>query len=129
MMKLWGEGIRAWWRRRTRGFVAAPKLHGGRGTSWQEHKRYDVGFTCRCGEVLAFMDSDLVIREQDHSETCSVPFVQVSVKDHVTGAPMTVERCDCRITDARYVKICPACHLGHWKNATPQLVDAKRSNA
>ena len=113
-MKLWWEGIRAWWLRRFRGFVAAPALYGGRGTSWQEHKRYDIGFTCRCGEVLAFMTSDLVIREQDHDEAC------LQIADALPGL-----KCNCPITDARHVKICPKCGLGHWNDATPKLVDRR----
>ena len=116
MMKLWWEGIRAWWLRRFRGFVAAPKLHGGRGTSWQEHKRYDIGFTCRCGQVLAFMSSDLVIRDRAHREDCELePNVAYS-------------SCSCPVTDARHVKICPKCGLGHWNDATPRLADKSVDN-
>jgi hypothetical protein len=110
-MKLWWKGIRAWYQRRFRGFVAAPAQHGGRGTSWQEHKRHEIGFTCRCGQVLAFKASDLVVRDRDHVEGCD---------GWDDGA------CDCRITDARHVKICPSCGLGHWNDATPQSSIARR---
>ena len=122
-MKLWWEGIRAWWLRRFRGFVAAPKLHGGRGTSWQEHKRYDIGFTCRCGQVLAFMTSDLVVRDRDHNENCQELFIS-----NERGETRPMGACDCPITDARHVKICPACGLGHWNDATPRLIDKSVDN-
>jgi hypothetical protein len=116
-MKALLERLRAWWLRRFRGFVAAPAQHGGRGTSWQEHKRHEIGFTCSgttasgdpCGQVLAFMSTDLMIREQDHTEACDLEQV---------AFPGT--KCQCPIVDARYVKICPQCHLGHWKDGTPQ---------
>jgi hypothetical protein len=121
-MKLWWEGIRAWWRRRSRGFVAAPALHGGRGTSWQEHKGHEIGFTCQgvradgqpCGQVLAFMSTDYVIRAREHVDSCMVGSDVVNVGNQLEGY------CACPVTDARYVKICPGCHLGHWKDGTPQ---------
>jgi hypothetical protein len=122
------ERIRAWYQRRFRGFVAAPAQYGGRGTSWQEHKRHEVGFTCHglrpdgspCGQVLAFRSSDLVIREQDHRDGCEgfVPTENAGGK--------TIVHCLCPITDARHVKICPSCGLGHWNDATPQTSISRR---
>lgn len=116
-MKAFVQRIRAWYQRRFRGFVAPPAQHGGRGTSWQEHKRFDIGFTCSgklpngklCGQVLAFLSSDLVVRAKDHLEGCD---------ELMCGVP-----CNCPITDARHVKICANCGLGHWNDATPRLVD------
>jgi hypothetical protein len=125
MRALW-QGIRAWWLRRFRGFVAPPAQHGGRGTSWQEHKRHEIGFTCsgttasgeRCGSVLAFMSTDLVVREQDHTEACDLQY-----------AAIPGMKCNCPIIDARYVKICPTCRLGHWKDASPRMVDKTQSRS
>lgn len=156
-MKIWLEGIRAWYRRRFRGFVAAPALHGGAGTSWQEHKRHEIGFTCTgitasgepCGQVLAFMSTDLIVRARNHEPHCTelslAEIAQVHSVFHdgdekarlrmemlnsagrAAGYPMG---CGCPITDARYVKICPTCKLGHWKDVTPKSTNlAARSHA
>lgn len=125
-MKALLKRIRAWYQRRFRGFVAAPAQHGGRGTSWQEHKRFEIGFTCSgttasgepCRQVLAFLSSDLVIREQDHDEDCEFQYSQMIASRKV---------CSCPIIDARYVKICPACGLGHWKDSHKSQPLAARS--
>ena len=101
------DGIRAWWRRRFRGFVAAPKSAGGQGTSWQQHRSGDVGFTCACGRVLAFHSSDLVIRSREHVDDCPATL------SHLHAA----FPCGCPITAAPKVKISPECRLGHWKQA------------
>ena len=106
-MKALIAGLRAWWLRRFRGYVAPPRQHGGRGTTWQEHRRSDVAFECRCGLSLAFSSSDYVIRSQDHVDGCE-------------AAAEVTPACACPVTDARYVKICPNCHLGHWKDASPK---------
>ena len=132
-MKLWWEGIRAWYQRRFRGFVAAPKLHGGRGTSWQEHKRYEIGFTCRCGMALAFMSTDLVIRARNHTDDCLAPSEEVfgdgKAKARIRANMLDLELCDCPIVDARHIKICPNCGLGHWNDATPRLADKSQARS
>jgi hypothetical protein len=104
-MKSFFSGLKRWWLRRFRGYVAPPAGSGG--TPWQQHPRSEWGFTCRCGTALAFdRNADLVIRSQEHREDCEHQYVE-----------QPKQRCVCPITDARYVKICPQCHLGHWKEA------------
>lgn len=118
-MKALMAGLRAWWLRRFRGYVAPPRQHGGRGTTWQEHRRSDVAFECRCGLSLAFSSSDYVIRSQDHREDCIHLMLGAEVSAHALQQSEAVG-CDCPVTDARFVKICPNCHLGHWKDASPK---------
>jgi hypothetical protein len=107
-MKEFFAGLRRWWHRRFRGYVAAPA--GSRGTNWQEHRRDEIGFTCRCGRVLAFSREDLHVRDRQHIEGCL----------HASGMMPT---CGCPIRDARYVKLCPGCGLGHWKDATQRSIN------
>jgi hypothetical protein len=115
-MKQFFAGIRRWWLRRFRGYVAAPPRSGG--TSWQQHRKRQ--FKCRCGwpgvvfDYLFDDEKDYVIRSQDHVEGCQFPTVD--------GKPL----CSCPVTDARYVKICPECGLGHWAAV---LTDAKNNDA
>jgi hypothetical protein len=108
----WLAGLKRWWLRRFRGYVAAPARSGG--TSWQQHPRSEHYFICgnrpkdqtlACTEGLQFTKADYMIRSQDHVEGCQFP--------RVYGIPA----CDCPVTDARYVKICPCCGLGHWRQA------------
>lgn len=100
-------GVRAWWLRRFRGYVAPPRQHGGRGTAWQEHHRSNLGFQCHCGLSLAFAKTDLVVRDRDHTG------------DIEHGCDFSNSD-QCPVLDARYVKICPNCRLGHWKDASPK---------
>jgi hypothetical protein len=133
------QKLRAWYRRRFRGYVAPPARHAGRGTSWQEHRRDVVTFICRgslrfgqlptcaCMYVMCFTEGDYVIRKQRHRDGCD-GFKTVAIESgaYVDGKfvkpkeiPTPTSRpCDCPVTDARYVKICPQCGLGHWKPAT-----------
>jgi hypothetical protein len=99
----WFSALKRWYQRRFRGYVAAPARSGG--TSWQQHPYGEMGFTCRCGQAQAFTEDHYVIRHQEHAEGCQFPTVD--------GKPL----CSCPITDARYVKICPGCGLGHWRQA------------
>lgn len=101
-MKLWA-GLKRWYLRRFKGFVAAPARSGG--TSWQQHGVKAVGYQCRCGNVHAFAESDLKIMSQDHVDGC----------DGIAMQNSPLKRCSCPISEARYVKICPGCGLGHWK--------------
>ena len=90
-------GIRVWYLRRFRGYVAAPRdLVGGRGTSWQQHS-FEYFIECRCGQVLAITPSDYFVRSRTHLDGCT-----------------DWDHCDCPVTDARFVKICQQCGLGHW---------------
>jgi len=107
MKKFWHR-LRAWYLRRFRGFVAAT-VPGG--TSWQEHRRGrdEMFFWCRCGLFMEFYEKDLFVRNRRHTDNCPALWED-------SGAI----KCDCPITDARYVKICPDCHLGHWMDASPK---------
>jgi hypothetical protein len=105
--------VKRWWQWRFRGYVAAPARSGG--TSWQQHRKDESFFICgnrpkdqtfSCGQGLVFTEEDYVIRSQEHDEDCEHQF-DVQPK----------ERCQCPVTDARYIKICPQCGLGHWKQA------------
>jgi hypothetical protein len=105
-MKDFLAGIRRWYLRRFRGIVAPPRQYGGQGTTWKQHGRDEWAFPCACREMLTFTEVDYVIREQAHNEDCEFQY-QVQPKEH----------CSCPVTDARYIKICPNCRLGHWKEA------------
>jgi hypothetical protein len=98
-------GLRRWWLRRFRGVVVPPAQYGGQGTTWQQHRENEWAFVCACKEMLTFTQADYVIREQEHDEDCEFQY------------KVSSERCSCRVTDARYVKICPDCRRGHWKQA------------
>jgi hypothetical protein len=101
------QRLKGWYLRRFRGYVAATTSGG---TSWQQHSRQDVGFTCRCGAALAFAAADLFVRHRAHVDGC----------DGIRGEFEGMIACDCPITDARYVKHCPQCRLAHWKDASPR---------
>lgn len=111
MIKLF-QRLRRWYLRKFRGFVEAPQQHGSRGTSWQEHRfrgALSMYMMCRCHWVYCFCEKDYFIRHRQHVDNC-----QALLED--SGAIA----CNCPITDARYVKICPQCGLGHWMDATPK---------
>jgi len=118
-MKAFFAGIKRWWLRRRHGIVKPPAQYGGQGTTWQQHARHVVGFTCRnCRTVLAFTEEDFVIRSQAHLDDCTrVLAPEFIAKVEQSGGWM---RCSCPITDARNIKICPQCGMGHWQDATPQ---------
>jgi hypothetical protein len=120
------QGLRAWYRRKFRGFVAAPIGVGGRGTSWQQHPRTEVGFTCKCGIVQAFTRADYVVREREHRPDCqevtpvSRAIAESAFADGERNARIRADMlavCTCPVTDARYVRLCPGCRRGHWKMA------------
>ena len=69
--------------------------------------KWRTTFLCACGTAGEFTPDTYVIREQQHNEDCEFQY-QVQPKEH----------CSCPVTDARYVKICPNCRRGHWKEAT-----------
>ena len=110
-------GIRRWYLRTFKGIVKPP-AGNPQGTTWLQHAKDAWGFTCSCGELLAFLDADMKILSQDHTEGCEGIIDQttamVPTKD--TKA-IDLRPCSCPITEARYVKICQKCHLGHWKQA------------
>jgi hypothetical protein len=117
------QGLKRWYLRRFKGFVAAPRDAYGvpRGTSWQEH--HEKRFTCRCGHpgsgfAFQFTEENLVVRHREHVDGCDgIVVQQVQTFDMVHTQEMLAENtrpCDCPITDARYCWICPACGLGHW---------------
>ncbi len=66
-----------------------------------------------------FTEADYVIRSQDHIEGCE-GITDISTGDPArsTSKAMDLRPCSCPVTDARYVKICPQCHLGYWKVAS-----------
>ena len=106
-MRAFFQSLKRWYQRRFRGFVAAPaRSHG---TSWQQWPRDRATVLCRCGFTVHFSQDDYVIREQEHDEDCELQYEMQPVK-----------RCACPVLDARYVKICPQCGLGHWTDATPK---------
>ena len=102
-MRQFFEGMKLWYLRRFRGYVAPPRTAGGHGTKWQQHKPDTIGFTCPCGMVIAFSTKDLFVRTRDHVESCP-----------------NINSCDCPVTSARYCKVCPTCKRGHWKDASPK---------
>jgi hypothetical protein len=109
------QGLKRWYLRRFKGFVAAPRDAYGvpRGTSWQEH--HEKRFTCRCGHpgsgfAFQFTGENLVVRARQHVEDCPA----VGHESVLLGMAPKIFACDCPITDARYCWICPACGLGHW---------------
>lgn len=108
-MKGWFAGVKRWWLRRFRGYVAAPPRSGG--TSWQQHPGQEWGFTCRCKSVLGFSEENYIVRARDHVEGCPGVY---QFSQQLRSLPLA---CDCPVTDARYVKICPQCGLGHWRQA------------
>lgn len=114
-------GLKRWYQRRFHGVVAPPRQYGGTGTTWQQHSGDTLTFTCRCGDFLDFTEKDYVVREQEHAEGCA------GVTDATTNRParlysklIDLRPCSCPVTDARYVKICRNCRLGHWKDASPK---------
>jgi hypothetical protein len=123
-------GIKAWYRRRFRGYVAAPVGVGGKGTAWQQHRSTEVGFTCSCHQVLAFTAADYVIRSIEHIPGCQAASpAELAISESIfADGPQNAKiradmlapglhGCHCPVTDARYIKICPHCGLGHWKVA------------
>ena len=92
-------------------------------TSWQEWASWRSTFFCKCGYLGEFTPDTYVIREQDHRENCEA-LADVTVvtpgekrQTAVLRGGITGKFCSCPVTDARYVKICPKCGLGHWKVA------------
>lgn len=101
------SGLRRWWQRRFRGYVAAPAGSGG--TAWQQWPSWRSTFFCQCGLAGEFTPDTYKILSQDHAEGC----------DGWTGFQPGSSPCNCPVTEARYVKICPTCRTGHWKQAKP----------
>jgi hypothetical protein len=105
-MKAFLAGVKRWYRRRFQGIVEPPAHAKGQGTTWQQHATRVQGFTCHCGTVLAFSEADYKILSQNHIEGCD------GIAMQQTGQP-----CACPVDEARYVKLCPQCRRGHWKQA------------
>ncbi len=108
-MRAFLAGVKRWYLRRFKGIVKPPAHAKGQGTTWQQHYSGVPAFACQCGTVLAFGEADLKIISQDHIEGC----------DGWSGFQPGSGRCNCPVTEARYVKICPQCRMGHWKQAKP----------
>jgi hypothetical protein len=115
-MKAFLAGLKRWYLRRFKGVVAPPAHARGQGTTWQQHRGW-IGkeslwagwrepFLCRCGQRLAFTRADYKILSQEHVDGCDGIAMQ-----------QTKQPCTCPVSEARYVKICPQCHMGHWKQA------------
>jgi hypothetical protein len=120
-MRTFLAGLRRWYLRRFKGIVEPPPHAKGHGTTWQEH-RDGKPFKCVCGwpeiDFYQFEHNDYVIMSQDHIEGCEGVF------DSTTHAPAkggtslrNLAPCTCPVTEARYVKICPQCRRGHWRQA------------
>jgi hypothetical protein len=111
-MKEFLAGIRRWWLRKFRGIVEPPRHFSGMGTTWHQHPSNYVYFLCICGAPAnLFEEKNLFIRSRNHhSDTCQ----QI---DCETCKSCNAGTCKCPVTDARYVKICPKCRRGHWKEA------------
>lgn len=103
------QRLKAYYLRRFRGYVAAPRIAGSRGTAWQEHFPKEVfpGITgsagqtretvlfwlfCFCGRRLDFTSQDYFVKSRDLETQ--------------------------KVLEARYSKVCPNCGLGHWMNAS-----------
>jgi hypothetical protein len=110
-------GVKRWWMRRFRGVVKPP--HGQAGTTWKQWPAWRFVFTCACGTQLAFCKENYVIRAQEHIEGCAglMDTTTHRIADLATTRIMDLQVCQCPVTDARYIKICPQCHTGHWKQA------------
>lgn len=131
------QGVKRWYLRRFRGYVGPTRdpLSGvPRGTAWQQHPSDTGVFVCQnrqltgpfkgqvCQLAQTFSEEDYVIREQDHLEDCEWQYettVQTFDLHHTTTLKSmpVMGKCSCPVTDARYVKLCPQCGLGHWKMA------------
>jgi len=111
-------GLKRWYLRRFKGVVEPPAHAKGQGTTWQQHATRVQGFTCQCGTVLAFSEADYKILSQNHIEGCDGVFDQ-STMTIAKGSSRVIDLtpCTCPVTEARYVKICPNCRRGHWKQA------------
>jgi hypothetical protein len=116
-MKAFLAGVKRWYLRRFRGIVKPPAHAKGQGTTWQQHPGavgkvgtfagWSEWFRCQCGESMYFTAADLKIISQEHVDGC----------DGWSGFQPGSGRCNCPVTEARYVKICPQCRMGHWKQA------------
>jgi hypothetical protein len=104
--------------RRFRGIVEPPAHAKGQGTTWQQWKNHISIFECKCGEILEFSQADYKILSQNHIEGCEGIF-DSTTHTVATGRSRAIDLvpCDCPVTEARYVKICPQCRRGHWKQA------------
>jgi hypothetical protein len=116
-MKAFISSVKRWWNRRFRGIVRPPL--GQKGTTWYQHPDWMETFECPCKATLRFAPEDYVIRDQEHVDSCA------GLMDASTCRPaaiattriMDLRRCACPVTDARFIKLCPLCHIGHWKQA------------
>jgi hypothetical protein len=110
-MRAFFAGLKRWYQRRIRGFVAAPAGSGG--TSWLQHRTgASFIFRCRCGEEHLFGNPDFFVRARDHRGDCVTKPM---------GLGELINDCNCPITDARYCWKCPKCGLGHWMDATSEI--------
>jgi len=106
-MKAFLAGVKRWYLRRFKGIVKPPAHAKGQGTTWQQWPGWRTTFLCRCGYQGDFSPDTYVILSQDHVDGCD----GIGMQDRPHA------RCDCPVSEARYVKICPQCRMGHWKQA------------
>jgi hypothetical protein len=118
-VKAFLAGLKRWYLRRFKGIVHPPDRNP-QGTTWQEH-RDGKPFKCVCGWPGPGIDyqfdlNDYVIMSQDHIEGCEGIFDSVTRTIAKAGSrAVDLVPCSCPVTEARYVKICPQCRMGHWK--------------
>ncbi len=106
-MKAFLAGVKRWWLRRFRGIVEPPAHAKGQGTTWQQWGNcWGPTVVCPCGTEITFTDADRKILSQSHVDGCDGIAMQ-----------QTKQPCACPVSEARYVKICPQCRRGHWKQA------------
>jgi len=120
-MRAFIAGVKRWYLRRFRGIVKLPAHAKGQGTTWQQHRQTligDLAFRCACGNVMVWSQADRKILSQDHIEGCEGIF-DSTTHTVATGGSRAIDLvpCDCPVTEARFVKICPQCRRGHWKQA------------
>jgi hypothetical protein len=122
-MKAFFERVKRWYRWRFQGIVEPPRQYGGQGTTWQQHPKKEEHFKCACGWPgpgieYKFHQNDYKIVSQDHVEGCEGV---IDAQTHKTATDKTrimdLRPCECPVTEARYVMICPTCRMGHWKQA------------
>ena len=116
-MRAFIAGMKRWWDRRFKGIVKPPP--GQKGTTWYQHPDWQEVFECVCKTTLRFVPEDYVIRDQQHVDGCA-GLMDASTKliaDVAKTRIMDLRRCTCPVLDARYIKLCPQCHIGHWKQA------------
>jgi hypothetical protein len=119
-MRNFFAAIKRWWLRRYRGIVEPPAHAKGHGTIWQQWgNSWGQTVLCPCGQTIEFLPQDYVIRDQSHIDGCHglIDAHTHHAADLDKTPLMDLRPCQCPVTDARYIKICPNCRRGHWKQA------------